>query len=168
MTAGTIVSILPFEPLALKEFINKHLPEKFYVEGDQRVDLRDKIFREVIGNVIVHRDLPLFIFSYISRLALTNNRSAFTLKECLFLLISCWLINEVAFEFTLFIRSHIFHLIMIPVPGTSKFLLESILALPLLAVYFLGYHSATTNAVLIFKHDAEPELFTEEQSATSI
>lgn len=42
--------------LALKEFINKHLPEKFYLEGDQRIDLRDKIFREVIGNAIVHRE----------------------------------------------------------------------------------------------------------------
>lgn len=42
--------------LALKEFINKHLPEKFFMEGDQRIDLRDKIFREVIGNCIVHRE----------------------------------------------------------------------------------------------------------------
>jgi ATP-dependent DNA helicase RecG len=42
--------------LLLKEFINKHLPEKFFMEGDQRVDLRDKIFREVIGNIIVHRE----------------------------------------------------------------------------------------------------------------
>ncbi len=42
--------------LKLKEFVNKHLPEQFYTEGDQRVDLRDKIFREVIGNVIVHRE----------------------------------------------------------------------------------------------------------------
>lgn len=42
--------------LALKKFINDHLPEKFYIEGDQRIDLRDKIFREVIGNVIVHRE----------------------------------------------------------------------------------------------------------------
>ena len=42
--------------LQLKEFVNKHLPEKFYTEGDQRIDLRDKIFREVIGNVIVHRE----------------------------------------------------------------------------------------------------------------
>lgn len=42
--------------LQLKEFINKHLPEKFYMEGDQRIDLRDKIFREVIGNVVVHRE----------------------------------------------------------------------------------------------------------------
>lgn len=42
--------------LLLKEFVNKHLPEKFFLEGDQRIDLRDKIFREVIGNVIVHRE----------------------------------------------------------------------------------------------------------------
>lgn len=42
--------------LRLKQFINDKLPEKFYTEGDQRIDLRDKIFREVIGNVIVHRE----------------------------------------------------------------------------------------------------------------
>lgn len=42
--------------LRLKQFVNDKLPEKFYVEGDQRIDLRDKIFREVIGNVIVHRE----------------------------------------------------------------------------------------------------------------
>jgi len=42
--------------LALKKFINAHLPEKFFMEDDQRIDLRDKIFREVIGNAIVHRE----------------------------------------------------------------------------------------------------------------
>jgi len=42
--------------LELKQFINKHLPDKFYMEGDQRIDLRDKIFREVVGNIIVHRE----------------------------------------------------------------------------------------------------------------
>lgn len=42
--------------LRLKQFVNDKLPEKFYIEGDQRIDLRDKIFREVIGNVIVHRE----------------------------------------------------------------------------------------------------------------
>ncbi|WP_428236548.1 AlbA family DNA-binding domain-containing protein [Gracilimonas sp.] len=40
----------------LKEFVYKHLPEKFHMEGDQRIDLRDVIFREVIGNAIVHRE----------------------------------------------------------------------------------------------------------------
>jgi len=42
--------------LELKRFIEKHLPEKFYQEKDQRIDIRDKIFREVIGNIIVHRE----------------------------------------------------------------------------------------------------------------
>ena len=42
--------------LQLKEFINRHLPDKFYMEGDQRIDLRDKIFREVIGNLVIHRE----------------------------------------------------------------------------------------------------------------
>ena len=40
----------------LKQFLYRYLPDKFYMEGDQRVDLRDKIFREVIGNIIVHRE----------------------------------------------------------------------------------------------------------------
>ena len=42
--------------LELKSFINKWLPERFFIENGQRVDLRDRVFREVIGNVIVHRE----------------------------------------------------------------------------------------------------------------
>lgn len=42
--------------LALNGFIKKHLDEKFYTEGGQRKDLRELIFREVIGNMIVHRE----------------------------------------------------------------------------------------------------------------
>lgn len=38
------------------EFLKGYLPEDFYLEGVQRMDLRDLILREVIGNVIVHRD----------------------------------------------------------------------------------------------------------------
>lgn len=48
--------------IELNQFINRHLPDKFYLEGVQRVDLRDKIFREVVGNIIVHRE-------YTSRIA---------------------------------------------------------------------------------------------------
>lgn len=40
----------------LMDFVAKHLPDKFYMEGDQRVSLRTKIFREVIANLIVHRE----------------------------------------------------------------------------------------------------------------
>jgi len=42
--------------LEIKQFIYKYLPEKFHTEKDQRVDLRDKIFREVVGNAIIHRE----------------------------------------------------------------------------------------------------------------
>jgi len=42
--------------IQIKNFINRYLPEKFYMEGDQRIDLRDKVFREVVGNIIVHRE----------------------------------------------------------------------------------------------------------------
>jgi len=40
----------------LMAFVGKHLPDKFYMEGDQRVSLRTKIFREVVANLIVHRE----------------------------------------------------------------------------------------------------------------
>jgi len=42
--------------LKLKEFLYRHLPDKFYLEGDQRIDLRDRIFREVVGNILIHRE----------------------------------------------------------------------------------------------------------------
>jgi ATP-dependent DNA helicase RecG len=37
-------------------FVRKHLPDKFYQEGEQRISLRDRIFREVVGNLIIHRE----------------------------------------------------------------------------------------------------------------
>ncbi len=40
----------------LMDFTAKHLPDKFFMEGDIRISLRDKIFREVIANLIVHRE----------------------------------------------------------------------------------------------------------------
>lgn len=38
------------------EFVKKHLNDKFFDEDGQRKDLRELIFREVIGNLIVHRE----------------------------------------------------------------------------------------------------------------
>ena len=37
-------------------FVAKHLSDKFFMEGDQRVSLRTKIFREIVANLIVHRE----------------------------------------------------------------------------------------------------------------
>lgn len=40
----------------LMSFIGKHLNDKFYLEGDIRTNIRDKIFREVVSNTLVHRE----------------------------------------------------------------------------------------------------------------
>lgn len=40
----------------LMNFVGKHLPDPFYLEGTTRISLRDKIFREVVANILVHRE----------------------------------------------------------------------------------------------------------------
>ncbi|MEZ4828232.1 MAG: putative DNA binding domain-containing protein [Bacteroidia bacterium] len=40
----------------LMDFVAKHLPDKFFLQNDQRRSLRTMIFREVIANLIVHRE----------------------------------------------------------------------------------------------------------------
>jgi ATP-dependent DNA helicase RecG len=42
--------------MQLMAFVAKHLPGQFYMEGDQRVSLRTKIFREIVANLVVHRE----------------------------------------------------------------------------------------------------------------
>ncbi|OGS28132.1 MAG: AAA family ATPase [Elusimicrobia bacterium RIFOXYB2_FULL_48_7] len=37
-------------------FVEKHLPDKFYIEKDQRISLRNHLFREVAGNILIHRE----------------------------------------------------------------------------------------------------------------
>lgn len=40
----------------LMDFVRKNLPDKFHIEGNQRLDLRELIFREIVANIIVHRE----------------------------------------------------------------------------------------------------------------
>ena len=40
----------------LMAFIQKHLPDKFYQEDTNRISLRDRLFREVISNLLIHRE----------------------------------------------------------------------------------------------------------------
>ncbi|WP_296560165.1 RNA-binding domain-containing protein [uncultured Acetobacterium sp.] len=55
----------------LMQFIAKHLNDKFYLEGDQRVSLRDKIFREAISNLLIHRE---FSNPFPAKLLVERNR----------------------------------------------------------------------------------------------
>lgn len=40
----------------LIEFIKKHLNDKFYIEGEQRINIRDVIARELCVNLLIHRE----------------------------------------------------------------------------------------------------------------
>ena len=55
----------------LMEFIRKHLPNKFFLEDDQRKNLRNIIAREMVGNILMHRE---YSSSYIAKLVIEENR----------------------------------------------------------------------------------------------
>jgi ATP-dependent DNA helicase RecG len=60
----------------LMEFVAKHLPDPFYLEGVQRISLREKIFREIVSNLLVHREYtdasPATLIIYRDRVETTN------------------------------------------------------------------------------------------------
>jgi len=92
--------------------------------------------------------IPLLLFS-ISIYFLKNSRKyKFTLKRLAFLYVSLWLFNEFAYESFLWTRNHVYDLILIPLSETNYiFVTESIIGIPLIAFYFLGYHSAMANSL---------------------
>lgn len=53
----------------LTNFIKKHLNEKFYIEGDQRINVRDVIARELCTNLLIHRE---YSNSYPAKLIITK------------------------------------------------------------------------------------------------
>lgn len=55
----------------LMEFVEKHLNDKFYLEGTQRISIRNKIFREVCANLLIHRE---FSSAYPAKLIIENER----------------------------------------------------------------------------------------------
>ena len=60
----------------LMGFVAKHLPDIFHLEGAQRVSLREKIFREVVANLLVHREYtnatPARFIIYADRVEVDN------------------------------------------------------------------------------------------------
>ena len=55
----------------LMEFVEKHLPDKFHLEGKTRISIRERIFREVVANLIVHRE---YTNAYPASLIIYNDR----------------------------------------------------------------------------------------------
>ena len=40
----------------MMNFVEKHLNDPFYLEGEQRISIRNKIFREAVVNMLIHRE----------------------------------------------------------------------------------------------------------------
>jgi hypothetical protein len=95
--------------------------------------------------------VPLILFS-LSIYALSLKEGfKLTLKRLFILFISLWIFNVLAYELTLWIRSYVFGLILMPVSNIERFyFLESFLGIPLIVIYFLGYYSAMTNVLKQF------------------
>ena len=55
----------------LMAFVAKHLPDPFFLEGVQRISLRDHIFREVAANLMIHRE---FLNAYPAKFIIESNR----------------------------------------------------------------------------------------------
>jgi ATP-dependent DNA helicase RecG len=53
------------------EFVNKHLPDSFYMEEGRRKSLRELIFREIVSNMIVHKE---YSFGEATRLIIEKDR----------------------------------------------------------------------------------------------
>lgn len=49
----------------------KHLPDPFYLENEQRISLRGVICREMVSNILIHRE---FSSSYPAKFVIENNR----------------------------------------------------------------------------------------------
>ena len=54
----------------LTDFIKKHLNDKFYIEGDQRINVRDVIARELCTNILIHRE---YSNPYPAKLVITSD-----------------------------------------------------------------------------------------------
>ena len=59
----------------IMEFVRKHLPDPFYLEGVERISLREKVFREIVANMLIHRE---YINGSPTRLIIENNKIVVT------------------------------------------------------------------------------------------
>ena len=58
----------------MMEFAKKHLNDPFYLEGDVRISLRDKIFREAVANSLIHRE---YSSAYVAKMIIENGKVVF-------------------------------------------------------------------------------------------
>lgn len=45
-----------YHTIRLMHFVEKHIDDPFYLEGDFRVSIRNKLFCEIVANILIHRE----------------------------------------------------------------------------------------------------------------
>lgn len=55
-------------------FVEKHLNDTFYLEGEQRINIKNKIFREAVVNMLIHRE---YSSAFISKMIIQNDKVVF-------------------------------------------------------------------------------------------
>jgi hypothetical protein len=87
--------------------------------------------------------LPIILFSLTIQIRIAQTE--FDVTKIIFLLVTLWLCNEVAYEFVLAVRSYVFTLLLSPVEdNTAYYILESVFGVGLIASLFIGYYCAMT------------------------
>jgi ATP-dependent DNA helicase RecG len=60
---------------AIMSFLERYLPDPFYMEKDVRLSLREKIFREAVANLLVHRE---YLHQFPARIIINSDQVVFT------------------------------------------------------------------------------------------
>ena len=113
-------------------------------------------FRNWLHSVIFHLRIyvPMILFSVAIYRRTSASRTRLTFRRIMLLYISLWFFNEFAYEFLIFFRSLVLEFILIPaVDLEKKYIFESFLGGPILAFFFVGYHSVLTFSL---KHTEAP------------
>lgn len=55
----------------LIEFIQKHMDDRFHLDGDRRISLRDIIAREIISNILIHRE---YTNSFVAKVIISKDQ----------------------------------------------------------------------------------------------
>jgi len=84
--------------------------------------------------------LPIVAFAVAVSKRTWKDRVSFSSKSILVLLISAWMFNEFSYELMSLFRSVLIHFVTMFIKSDqTKFLVESVLGIPLLAFYFIGF-----------------------------
>lgn len=97
--------------------------------------------------------IPLILFSLCNYKILTGKTACVTIRRVLWLFVTLWLVNEMVYEFSLFVRAHVFAFLLLPFPLEDRYLVESILGVALVSSYFPGYHVAMTRSMFLLNEE---------------